>query len=155
MSGTSTQRFNHVAMTVDPDLLDAAGRSQILAFYGDVFGWTEMPSMTEDRKHLVLRAHSNEQFVFIAGGEAPMRAPHMDHFGLSVKSKADFDGLLARAEKWHAESAEVDLVPSKTEDFGVLRLHSFYVGYKLPMKVEVQCFEWAEGAGPGALPETG
>ena len=46
-------RFNHVAMTVPADLLDEAGRAAILEFYGDVFGWQEMPTMTVDRKRLV------------------------------------------------------------------------------------------------------
>jgi hypothetical protein len=34
----------------------------------------------------------------------------------------------------------------------VLKLHSFYVGYRLPMKVEVQCYAWAEGVGPQSMP---
>jgi hypothetical protein len=31
------------------------------------------------------------------------------------------------------------------DDFVALKLHSFYVRYRLPLKVEVQCFEWAPG----------
>ena len=34
----------------------------------------------------------------------------------------------------------------------MLQLHSFYVGYRLPMKVEVQCYAWAEGVGPQSMP---
>ena len=37
-------RFNHIALTLPADALDAAGREAILDFYADVFGWTEMPS---------------------------------------------------------------------------------------------------------------
>ena len=43
-------RFNHVAISVSPELLDETGRSALLAFYGDVFGWDEMPTLTKDRE---------------------------------------------------------------------------------------------------------
>ena len=33
-------KFNHVAMSVPADLLDADGRKALLEFYGDVFGFT-------------------------------------------------------------------------------------------------------------------
>ena len=59
------QTFNHVAMSVPAALLDAEGRASLLDFFGEVFGWTEMPTLTEDGHRLVLRAHSNEQFVFL------------------------------------------------------------------------------------------
>ena len=42
---TAAPQFNHVAMSVPAEDLDAASRSDLLAFYGDVFGWTEMPMM--------------------------------------------------------------------------------------------------------------
>ena len=32
-----------------------------------------------------------------------------------------------------------------TEDFGMLTLSSVYIRYLLPMQIEVQCFDWAEG----------
>ena len=34
-----TQRFNHVAMSVPADLLDARGRAELLGFYGDHGRW--------------------------------------------------------------------------------------------------------------------
>jgi len=148
----STQTFNHVALSVPTELLDAAGRARVLRFYGEVFGWTEMPTLTRDRELLVLRAHSNEQFVFLAASPAPARCGEMDHFGLSVRSKAEFDELLARARRAAATDAEVELDGPETEDHKVLALHSFYVRYALPMRVEVQCFEWAPGIGAQSLP---
>jgi len=65
---TATQaipRFNHVAMSLPAEALAEVGRADLLAFYGEVFGWTEMPTMTVDRERLVLRCHSHEQFVFL------------------------------------------------------------------------------------------
>jgi hypothetical protein len=152
MGKASSQRFNHVAMTVPADRLDAAGRAELLRFYGSVFGWSEMPTLTEDRVRLVLRAHSNEQFVFLVAGEAPMRAPEGDHFGLSVRTPAELEEIRARACELARRDPRVVVTDASVEDYGMLRLHSFYVGFGLPMRVEVQCFEWSAGAGPASLP---
>ena len=64
MTASSIPRFNHVAMSLPADALSESGRSDLLAFYGEVFGWTEMPTMTVDRERLVLRCHSHE-IVFV------------------------------------------------------------------------------------------
>ena len=66
-------RFNHVAMSVPADLLDADGRAAITRFYGEVFGWNEHPTMTEDRKRLVMGVHSYDQFVFLIADDSPMK----------------------------------------------------------------------------------
>jgi hypothetical protein len=137
-------KFNHVAMSVPADLLDAEGRAAICEFYGDVFGFTEHGVMTEDRKRLVLGAHTFEQFVFLVAQDQPMRAHHHDHYGMSVATKADFDAIAERAAAWKARLPdEVTLDgPEMEEHAGVLRLHSFYVAYKLPLVIEVQWFDW-------------
>ncbi len=145
-------RFNHVALSLPADALDAAGRDAILRFYGDVFGMTEMPGLTTDRERLVLRVHDNEQFVFLHAEGEPMRCPPMDHFGLSVAAPAQLDAILERAGKWREQDARVEIDERKCEDFGVLKLHSFYVRFLLPMRIEVQCFEWAEGFDSQSLP---
>ena len=146
------QTFNHVAMSVPSSLLDAQGRASLLDFFGEVFGWTEMPSMTQDGRQLVLRAHSHEQFVFLIADDAPMRCPSGDHFGLSVPTPAELDALLERARKYRERDPRVEIDEKTVEDYRVLQLHSFYVGYRLPMKVEVQCYAWAEGVGPQSMP---
>ena len=134
--------FNHVAMSVDAELLREAGRRSLLDFYGDVFGWSEMPTMTEDGVRLVLRAYSHEQFVFLHADPEPMRCPAMDHFGMSVATPAELDAMLERARKRAADDDRVEIRDRQTEDFGFLKLHSFYVRYRLPLMIEVQCFEW-------------
>ncbi len=35
----------------------------------------------------------------------------------------------------------------------VLTLHNGYVGFLLPLRIEVQCYEWAEGVDANSLPE--
>ncbi len=137
-------RLNHVAMSVAPDALDADGREALTAFYGDVFGLEEYEDLTEDRHRLVFRAHSHEQFVFLIAEDAPMSAPRLDHFGMSVASLHDFEEVARRAAAWKAKEPDaVDLIEPTVEEFaGALRLHSFYVRYRLPLMVETQHFEY-------------
>ncbi len=137
-------RFNHVALSVPGDLLDADGRAALAAFYGDVFGFEEYPELTQDRRRLVFRAHSHEQFVYLIADETPMTAPRLDHFGLSVSSLAEFEEVARRAAAWKERAPDdVDLIaPTFDEYAGALRLHSFYVRYRLPLMVETQHFEY-------------
>lgn len=145
-------RFNHVALSVPAEALDEEGRASMLAFYEEVFGFTEMPTLTVDRERLVLRAYSNEQFVFVHADPEPMRCAGMDHFGMSVGSRQEFDELLSRVRKFRERDAAVEIVEPRTEDHKVLKLHNFYVRYRLPMMIEVQCYEWAEGFDDQSLP---
>lgn len=137
-------RLNHVAMSVSADALDDDGRAALAAFYGDVFGFEEYPELTQDRKQLVFRAHSHEQFIFLIAEDEPMTAPRLDHFGMSVATLAEFEEVARRAAAWKAtEPDAVDLIePSVEEYVGALRLHSFYVRYRLPLMVETQHFEY-------------
>ena len=137
-------RFNHVALSVPADVLDDDGRKALGAFYGDVFGFEEYPDLTRDRERLVLRAHTHEQFLFLIADDRPMTAPRLDHFGLSVSSLADFEEVARRAAAWkEREPDDVDLIEPTFEEYaGVLRLHSFYVRYRLPLMVETQHFEF-------------
>lgn len=138
-------RFNHVALSVARDLLSPSGREELLGFYGQVFGWTEMPTMSEDGERLVLRCHSNEQFLFLQGSDEPLRAGPRDHFGVGVPTPEELDAMLERARKLREGDPRVEIQERQLEDFRVLKLHSFYVRFRLPLWVEVQCFEWAEG----------
>ncbi|MFT5201584.1 MAG: hypothetical protein ACI9C1_000962 [Candidatus Aldehydirespiratoraceae bacterium] len=135
-------KFNHVAMSMAPDALDEKSRADITAFYAEVFGWEEHPTMTEDRKRLVMGVHSYDQFVFLIAEDEPMQAPRLDHFGLQVDTVEQLHGVLARAKAYAEKDERVDLIDYDVEDHGVLRLHNFYVGFLLPMMVEVQCFEF-------------
>ena len=139
-------RFNHVAMSVPADLLDEAGRKDLVEFYGDVFGFDELPTETEDRKKLVMRAYSNEQFLYLIADDPPMSAPRLDHFGMSVATMEELDDMLDRAKKFRERDDWVDIIDKKADDFeGFLTLTSFYVRYRLPMMIEVQHFNWPHG----------
>ena len=149
---TRMPSLNHVAMSVPAELLDETGRAELLRFYEEVFGWTEMPTLTEDRQRLVLRVYNNEQFVFLVADPEPMRCPGGDHFGMSVGTPRELDELLDRARKFAEHDPRVEIVERKLEDYKVLKLHSFYVRYRLPLMIEVQCYEWAPGIDGTSLP---
>jgi hypothetical protein len=143
---TRAPRFNHVAMSLPPDLLGDEGRRDIVHFFDEVFGWKELPTETVDRKKLVLSAYTYEQFVFLIADEPPMTAPRLDHFGMSVATEQELDHMLARAREFQARDDRVDLVDKELTDHGMLAITSFYVGYLLPMMVEVQWWDFKENA---------
>ena len=129
-------------MSVPTELLEADGRREIITFYSEVFGWEELPTETVDGKQLVLMAYTFDQFVFLIAEDEPMRAPRLDHFGMGVGTMEELDDFLAKARRFQERDARVDLIPKKTEEHPGLNLTSFYVGYLLPLMVEVQHFEW-------------
>ena len=135
-------RFNHVAMSLPADLLGPESRDEITHFYRDVFGWEEIPQMTEDNKRLVLSCYTYEQFVFLIADDPPMSCPRLDHFGMSVETEQELDDMLARAETFRTRDDRVDIVEREVTDHGMLAITSFYVRYLLPMMVEVQWWDF-------------
>ena len=127
-------------MSVPSDLLAEEGRRAIVAFYSEVFGWQELPTETIDRQRLILSAYSYDQFVFLIADERPMTAPRRDHFGMGVSSEEELDEFYRRALAYREKDPRVDVIDKQTEQHPGLSLTSFYVGYLLPMMVEVQHF---------------
>jgi hypothetical protein len=142
----STPRFNHVAMSVPADLLDERGRHDLVDFYSNVFGWQELPTETVDRHKLVLSAYRYDQFVFLIADDSPMTCPRLDHFGMGVGSMLELDELLASAKAYQQKDDRVDIIDKKTEHHPGLDLTSFYVGFLLPMMVEIQHFAFQRQA---------
>ena len=137
-------RFNHVAMSLTADMLDEEHRKLRADFYGDVFGFVDLPMMTVDRKRQVFQVHNIEQFVFLIAEDdgSFMECPRLDHFGLSVGAESELDDILARAKKWQARDDRVRIIDVKsretrgpTDDY---TLTSAYIGFVLPLMVELQ-----------------
>jgi len=135
-------RFNHVAMTVPADLLSESSRKEIVSFYSEVFGWQELPTETIDRQQLVLSAYRYDQFVFLVAGDSPMQTPRTDHFGLGVSTLEELDAFYDQARAYRDRDARVEIIDKKADHFPGITLTSFYVGYLLPLMVEVQHFDW-------------
>lgn len=129
-------------MTVSPDLLDESGRRQIVSFYSEVFGWQELPTETIDRQRLVLSAYTVDQFVFLVAGDEPMRAPQLDHFGMGVGSLEELDTFYQRSLDYRRRDERVVVIDKQTEKYPGLSITSFYVGFLLPLMVEVQYFAY-------------
>jgi hypothetical protein len=131
-------------MSVPADLLDERGRRDLVDFYSNVFGWQELPTETVDRHKLVLSAYRYDQFVFLIADDSPMTCPRLDHFGMGVGSMQELDDLLAGAKAYKEKDDRVDIIDKKTEHHPGLDLTSFYVGFLLPMMVEVQHFAFQQ-----------
>jgi hypothetical protein len=139
---TGTPRFNHVALSMPADLLDAGNRADICRFWGEVFGFDEMEVMTEDRNRLILSCVHWDQFIFLIADDQPMQAPRMDHFGFAVGSLDELRGVRDRAAAFRSRDDRVDLIDLHVDDQDVVKIHSVYVGYLLPMLCEVQWWEF-------------
>jgi len=137
-------RFNHVAMSLPAALLDQTHREEICRFWGEVFGFDEMEVMTEDRRRLILSCVHWDQFIFLIAEDEPMACPRMDHFGFSVGTMDELRGVRDRAEAFRSHDDRVDLIDLHTDDQGVVKIHSVYVRFLLPMMCEVQWWEFAQ-----------
>jgi hypothetical protein len=135
-------RFNHVAMSVPADLLGADNRGDILRFWDEVLGFAEMPTMTIDRKRLILSCVHWDQFIFLIAEDEPMACPRMDHFGLAVGSRAELEGVAERARAFRAHDDRVDFIDLHVDDQGMVKIHSLYVKYLLPLMCELQYWEF-------------
>ena len=92
-------RFNHVAMSVPPDLLaEHRARRSCAGSTARCSAGNELPTETVDRKKLVFGVHEIEQFVFLIADDAPMVCPRLDHYGLSVATMDELDAVLDRGE---------------------------------------------------------
>jgi hypothetical protein len=130
-------------MSVPASLLGEAGRHDIVDFYSQVFGWKELPTETVDGHKLVMMAYTIDQFVFLIADDPPMVAPVLDHFGMGVATMEELDEFLARARVYASKDSRVRIIDKKTENHPGIALTSFYVGYLLPMMVEVQHFAFS------------
>ena len=139
-------RFNHVAMSLAADLLGPVHRDEIVRFYNEVFGWEELPMLTIDERRLVLSVYTYEQFVFLIADDTPMTCPRLDHYGISVATEAELDGMLDRAKAYQQRDDRVDIIDKKVEDHGMLAITSCYIRYLLPMMVEVQWWDYKDQA---------
>jgi hypothetical protein len=135
-------RLNHVAISVDPALLDERGRADLLDFFGDVLGWTEGDNSGEPGNPLILYTGEFGQFVYLLPADPYLVAPRLDHFGLQVATVAELEAIVQRAKARAGTDARVTVVdittrttPGPTHDY---TLTSAYIGFVLPLMIELQ-----------------
>jgi hypothetical protein len=138
---TFAPRLNHVAMTMPPDRLDEAARTELRDFYGDVFGWFEGDNSGESGNPLILMT-GQMQFVYLLPGEPALDCPRLDHFGLEVSSVEEIEEIVAKAKAWQEKDDRVQIIDiharSSEGPRGQYTLTSAYIGFLLPMMVELQ-----------------
>ena len=146
MSGRPT--LNHVAISMDPAVLDAPGRADVLAFYGDVFGWTEGDNTGEAGNPLILYTGAFGQFVYLLPADPQLTAPPLDHFGMQVETLDELNAIVERAKTHMAgdERVRVIDVHSRTTHgpTHAYTLTSAYIGFVLPLMIELQHIERVE-----------
>ena len=143
MTGRPT--LNHVAISMDPAVLDDTGRAEVLAFYGDVFGWTEGDNTGEAGNPLILYTGGFGQFVYLLPADPPLTAPSLDHFGFQVENLAELHAIVERARAHAARDERVRIIDvhsrtthGPTHDY---TLTSAYIGFLLPLMIELQHLE--------------
>jgi hypothetical protein len=138
---TFAPRLNHVAITMPPAELDDAARVEIKDFYGDVFSWFEGDNSGESGNPLILMT-GQMQFVYLLPGDPALECPRLDHFGLEVSSVAEIDEIVAKAKTWQEKDDRVQIIDVKARSSegprGQYVLTSAYIGFLLPMMVELQ-----------------
>ncbi|HET6832513.1 MAG TPA: hypothetical protein VFH30_01500 [Acidimicrobiales bacterium] len=136
--------FNHVALSVPSDLLDETNRADLCRYFSEVLGFDEMPTETIDRKRLILACVHWDQFIYLVANDEPMRCPRTDHYGFAVRSREDLVAARDRAVAFRERDPRVDLDDLAVDDQGVVKIHSIYVRYLLPMTCELQYWEFPE-----------
>jgi hypothetical protein len=136
-------RFNHVAMSVPADQLADPDRADLTRFFHEVLGFDELPMMTLDRKRLVYSCVHWDQFIFLAAEDDPMSCPRLDHYGFAVGTLDELVAARDRAVAFRESDPRVDLIDLNVDDQDVVKIHSIYVRYLLPMMCELQYWEFA------------
>jgi hypothetical protein len=142
-------RLNHVAISMDPKVLDEQGRADVLAFYGEVFGWTEGDNTGERGNPLVLYTGSFGEFVYLLPGDPDtgehMVTPSLDHFGYMVKTLDELHTIVDKARTYQGKDDRVRIIDVHARETRgpelSYTLTSAYIGYLLPLMVELQHVE--------------
>lgn len=135
-------RLNHVALSLPSELLDETHRTDLCRFWGEVFGFEELPTMTLDRRRLILSCVHWDQFLFLIADERPMTGARMDHFGFALGSLEELVAARDRAAAFKERDPRVELIDLRADDQGVVTIHSIYVRYLLPMLCELQWWDF-------------
>jgi len=139
-------RINHVAISVDADLMDDAGRAALLDFFFEIFGWVEGDNSTEKGNPLILYTGSLGQFLYLLPAKDEfMVTPNMDHFGMEVSSMEEMTEILERVKDYKAKDDRVRFteVGAMVTRYGDTQytLTNAYIWFLIPLWIELQYIE--------------
>jgi hypothetical protein len=129
-------------MSLPADLLGEESRRDLNRFFSEVLGFEELAMMTKDRHTLIYSCVHWDQFIFLIAEDEPMTCPRMDHYGFAVGTLDELQAARDRAVAFREQDPRVDLVDLHVDDQGVVKIHSIYVRYLLPMTCELQYWEF-------------
>lgn len=135
--------INHVAISVDAEVLDESGRAALIEFFGEVFGWTEGDNSTERGNPLILYTGEMRQYLYLLpASDDFLRAPRLDHFGLEIATRDELVTILGRAKAYQAKDDRVTIIDldemvthGSTSDY---TLTNAYIGFLIPLMIELQ-----------------
>ncbi len=135
--------INHVAISVDAEVLDDSGRADLVDFFGEVFGWVEGDNSTEQGNPLILYTGELRQYLYLLpAADDFLRAPRLDHFGLEVGSVDELVAILDRAKAYRRKDDRVTIIDraemvthGSVSDF---TLTNAYIGFLIPLLIELQ-----------------
>ena len=139
-------RINHVAISVDAEVMDDQGRAALLDFFSEVFGWIEGDNSTEKGNPLILYTGESRQFLYLLPAKDEfMVTPTMDHFGMEVSSMGEMTEILNRVRAYQGKDDRVRIT-----DVGTMVTHhndtdytltNVYIWFLLPLWIELQHVE--------------
>jgi hypothetical protein len=147
MSGTSfAPRINHVAISVNADVLNDEGRAALLDFYSEVFGWIEGDNSTEKGNPLILFNVESRQFLYLLPAKDEfMVTPEMDHFGMEVSSNEEMMQILERVRVYQGKDDRVRITDVGTmitrHNDDEYTLTNVYISFLIPLWIELQHIE--------------
>jgi predicted enzyme related to lactoylglutathione lyase len=136
--------LNHVGMSLPIDVLDS-DCDDVLAFYGDLFGWTGYRDTAAEGSPLIMVLGEGPQFVFIYGQTQATGARPRDHFGVAVNTEADLDLILEQARRLQAGDPRVEIIDKDVTNAGEVDVVHCYIRFLLPLMVEIQFFRRMAG----------
>jgi hypothetical protein len=136
-------RINHVAISVDADVMDEAGRAALLNFFSEIFGWVEGDNSTEKGNPLILYTGTLGQFGYLLPAKDEfMVTPNMDHFGVEIASMEEMTEILERVKAYKAKDDRVRFteVGAMVTSYGDKQytLSNAYIWFLIPLWIELQ-----------------
>lgn len=143
-----TLRFNHMELTV-PHGTIAQERSNLAAFYGEVFGFEilDVPMVDErisEAKLLMRTDPETSQFFFIVEQDAAqcISSPGYDHLGFLLDSSAEVSAKLAQCRHWQQRDSRLQIKHYDDLDTPQALNRTFYIRYILPIWFDVHSIEF-------------
>jgi hypothetical protein len=137
-------RFNHMELSLPPGEL-TRWRTDIAAFYGEVFGFTALDFPLFGQNCLVLQTDPEaSQFLLVVEHERSLSCPGFDHLGFLLESREAVDEKFAACRAWQARDSRVEI--KEYDDLVLERTttRAFYVRFGLPLWFDVQHIAYHE-----------